>query len=387
MTDDLLPDGVYLGLEPESYFKQGLGSTDLITLHFFEEGWQYREPSRATKEQACGSGLHAILLEGVDAYERRFAAQPDAASFPGLCRSTDEIIAALKAAGLDTSSGTSKFRKADWALAARRSAPHVAVWDNIMEDFEAGVAGKTPIPAADDRALRLMHTIAVENPEVQHLFSRDHAGEHPPLAEVSVIKTLADGTRRRWRIDRMFPAFDMDVKSIGNFQGRKLEWLIGETIAKRGMDIQRADYIEGRQAAYEFIADGFQVHGGTIEQRKFLKSFPDIAPTWDWVWLFYQKPDPKGRAPIILPLLDITETDGFDRASQPIKVPSVIVAAGLAKKARALATYRRCMATFGPDRPWSRVMPLHYTDDTFSPRVVIPHWIADIEPETKELSA
>ena len=224
--------------------------------------------------------------------------------------------------------------------------------------------------------LRLMRDIAVDpdrrdNAEVRTLFEAGSA--FPPLSEVSILYTLPGGLRRRARIDRMFPKFDVDLKSLAGWTGRPLRYAVGDTIAKRGYDIQRADYWEARRVAYRFIEAG-QVYGGSPEERSWLASFPQQFPRWDWVWLFYQKPEPSGRAPVIFPVWDDTygaaDSEGF----------GTIMSAGRAKCQAATLFYRKAVAQFGLQRPWARVEQVHYTDPDLDPAVIIPHWIDDLEP-------
>jgi hypothetical protein len=382
----LLPDGVHLNLAPEDYFGQGLGSSDLMTLASKGTGFWWGSPNnprwtapKPSAERTYGSALHSILLEGVEAYERRFSTAPEKEDFPNLCTSTDDIKQALDRMGFDVSTGKSKWKADDWRTAAAQQG--VNVWATIEAQFQESLIirhadgsvkmRREAISAGDDWTLRFMRDMALDatrsdNQEVRHLFDLD--GDHPPICEVSILKTMPDGIRRRWRIDRMFPSFDVDLKSLGNHRGQSLPWLTGEEIARRNYDIQRADYLEARRTAYEFIQDGFQVYGGTIEQRNFLRQFPEIAPSWNWIWLFYQKPDAaSAAAPIIFPVMDIT--------ADPSGEPSVALRAGEAKRQRALQLYRDCVATWGLDQPWGSVSPVHYTDEAYEPRVFLPSYI------------
>jgi hypothetical protein len=383
---ELLPDGVYIDLAPEEYFKQGRGSTDLMKLFEEGEGWWWQSehnpmlPKRkTTPAMTYGSALHAIMLEGVGAYDDRFRVAPDYGAIEGLCTTKDEVVAALAAKGLDVKfPGASKLLAPDWFEHGRNHG--VPVRKNLEDDFlesliERNAAGEvvrtlSPVSVADDWGLRFMAQMALDphrddNAEIRHLFDRD--GQHPPLAEISILKTMPDGMRRRWRIDRLFASFNLDLKALDNYRGSRMAWTTGDRIAKMHYDLQRADYDEGRAAAYEFIRDGFKVQGGTIEQRNYLRQLPDIAPKWTWLWIFYQKPDPvAGRAPVIFPVMDVTE----------------LLTSGLAKKRVALATYRRCVETYGLDRPWGRVDPLHYADEDLQPRVFVPPWNGEgLEPD------
>jgi hypothetical protein len=372
-----VPDGVHLDLPAALYFEQdALGSTDLIRLFKNKYGWWWssrHNPDRVEKEtaaQAYGSALHAIVLEGVGAYADRFAVEP---RWPQAAVDTiPQMKDALRQGGFVLRS-TSEWLKADWLAAMRQNLPRVPVLANLQADWAERVRGaRQVISATDDKMLRLMADVVTgeraDNADLRKLFAGD--GGHPPLAEISILHTQPDGVRRRWRLDRMFPRFDVDLKSLGNWAGRPLDWAVGDIIAKYGYDIQRADYFDGRRMAYEYIRAG-KLFGGTPEQRSWLRRYPDEFPAWDWVWLFYQKPEAAGRAPVIFPVWD----DSYDTQGGP----GALRRYGANKKRKALEFYRDAVAEFGLDRPWARVEVVHYTDADLSPAIKLPAWIAEEE--------
>jgi hypothetical protein len=378
MTSSALADGVYLNLPEEEYFAQdALGSTDFIRLWLRRHGWwwssRYNPHKKITETDAqnYGSALHKIVLEGVDAYERRFAVIPDRPA--GAVSTIDEMRAKLADVGLR---GVSKFRAEDWAWAMREHRPDVPCWPNILADFDDEAGTRPRITSLENSMLRLMRDAMMESPDIARLFD-DQEGR-PPLAEVSVLATLPSGIRRRWRFDRLFPAFTMDLKSLaGAAHRRSLPWAVGDRIAAGGYDIQRADYDVGRKVMLAFIENGFQVFGGDLDQRSWLRRFVDF-PEWDWVWLFYQKPDPAGFAPVVFPVMDF-QKDPTDR-----RRPSQILRSGRHKLAQASAFYGEMVGRFGLDRPWTHVEDLHYTDEGLEPRVFLPHWLEDGVPPESE---
>ena len=366
---ELLPDGVYLDLPAEQYFPQGLGSSDLQTIATRGYGWWWKSPHNtlrrvapSTDAQNYGSALHAIILEGLPAYEARFSVQPDKADYPGLLESTDDIKEALRKAGIDLA-GTSKFKKPDWVAAALAELPEAHVWDAIWDAFQKslGTPPRAYVTSLEDQALRFMRDMAndsstPEGAQVAKLLADD---DHPPLAEVSVLWTNTRGIRRRARFDRLFPAFNLDLKSLrGHWQGRALEVFLDDVIRKNLYDLQRADYHEARKYLYAFVSTGMEnVHGGTADQRAWLSRWPDMFPSWDWVWLFYQKPDMvAGDAPILFPVMDDHASDHHRR--------------GIRKRERALDFYQAAVDRFGLDRPWATVSELHYTHPDASPRIL-----------------
>lgn len=363
-----VPDGVYFDLPDELYFEQeALGSSDLIRLWKHKHGWWWQSRynpdrvERVFKERAFGHGAHAIICEGLGAYEQRFAIQPTCP--PGALLTAKDCQEALRRANFALR-GTSGWVKEDWYAAVDSNLPNVPCWPNMLADFDVERGTRPVLSAVQDRMLRIMHRAAMADPGIAHLFGEGSG--FPPLAEVAVLKTDPTGVRRRWKFDRLFPAFTLDLKTLGNWEGRPLQFAVGDHIGRGGYDIQRADYDVGRGALYDFVRDGFQVYGGSVEQRHFLKKMVEGGGAWDWVWLFYQKPEPTGRAPVIFPVYDDNESE--------------LKAFGRAKAVKALSFYREAMAKFGAAEPWTHVEPLHYTAEGMSPRITLPHWVSEDEP-------
>lgn len=405
--DPLLPEGVYLHLEPEKYFDQpALGSSDWIKLHFHKWGWHWQSrfnpdfdrEQQKKKYLVYGTALHALLLEGVRAYEMRFAAMPDKKDFVDLVDSATEIKKALGEAGYDLT-GKSKYAKADWNAEMASKLPDAPCWDNIVAAAQARAGDRTPISAVEDRQLRLMRDIATSpewpgNEAVRRLFTP--TADAPPLVEVSVFADI-DGIRRRWRIDKMLAAADIDLKSLGGWRGRPLRHEIGEVIARHGLDIQRSDYFIGRGELYRLVREG-KLFGGDVEERRHLKRIVATEPRWDWIWLFFQKPETSGRAPILFPVWDSSfggptgkyedVGGGFQSEILDQRAPGMLRLYGERKLRKAIAFYKENVARFGLDRPWAQVETLHYTEPAAGadPEQVIqfPHWIQADEPVQRE---
>jgi hypothetical protein len=380
-----LPDGVYIGLPEEVYFAQdALGSSDLQRLHFEREGWWWssrNNPDRKREETEAltfGAALHALLLEGLGAYETRFAVEPSKSDYPGLLVSTDELKQALLDEGFDLK-GTSKYKKEDWEDTVVENLPGVSVWGAIMRDFQKALVGPdgTPRPAVsapEDRALRIMHDAAMSDAEMKGLLGWGE--DFPSLAELSFLWTDASGIRWRARFDKPVPLFTMDLKTVGNWQGRELQHFLGDHIIRGGLDIQVGHYQEARFLMHQLIAarGDAAISGGTEEQRTYLRAIVERDLPWDWVWLFYQKPDPAGRAPILFPVVEPWggrfHTSGFRKAR------------------RAVDLYRKCVDRFGLDRPWYRIEQPHHTDPDHpeGPAISLPHFGWDDSPVDDEVA-
>lgn len=391
---DYLPDGVYLGLPAADYFAQGrMGSSDWIRIQKTGAGWwwgSHHNPDRVEKTSKAmmyGSALHAIMLEGVPAYEAMFAVEPDPRDYIGLVTSIPEIKAALEGAGFSLA-GTSKWAKPDWCAEVAAKLPDVPCWANLYEDFEARIGRRSVITAVEDRTLRFMHRVATDptrpdNAAVRKLLIDSE--DHPALAEVTVLATV-DGIRRRWRMDRMYPGITMDLKSVGQWRGRPLAYEVGQVLAQNCWDLQMSDYFIGRTEAYRLIREG-KLFGGTLEQRHYIEQIVEENPTWDWVWLTYGKPETTGSAPVLLPLWADSWAPADPYKPDDPPRPTDLRQYGLNKLNRAIAFYRRMVAEFGLDRPWAHVEDLHFVDADRQPQVHMPHWVQDDEPTSPDAYA
>lgn len=358
-----LPDGIHLRLPFSDYLAlrdgRSLGSTDKGRLWLRREGWWWASPlapyqrdEEDAKELLFGQACHAALLEGLHAYESRYAVEPDKRSHPDALFTTAQIEQALRDAGVYPP-GASKFRKADWAEAAEVYLPGIEVWDNIIADFDRVVArGRTRISAEADFQIRAMRDIALADPQMAELLGV--GSEWPPLAEVTILWTDELGVRHCARLDDMLPPVTIDLKTWGNYLGEPLETAADKHIRKNAYDVQRADYDIARAWAMAAIRrDPGVIHGGTEEEREHLVAIAEWEARTEtkpkWAWIFYQKPSSSGAAPVLFPVME--------RFGGPYH------RAGYRKRHAALATYHACMARFGPDKPWGRVEPVHLTDD------------------------
>jgi len=401
--DDELPDGIYLNLHQDIYFRQKdrLGSSDLMRLDKDREGWWWQSPhnpDRADNDSVYknyGSALHCVLLEGMKVYRGRWMVRPDPKDYPHLLVTIPDIRNALKQEGVKLR-GISEFTKEDWCAAAHQHIPHRHVWDTINNRFEArrvvdrlptGEAVLRPaLTAVEDRMLGVMYDAAMDDPEIRELLLGTE--ETPSLAEVSFFWTdELTGIKRRARFDKPVPSFTLDLKSIGNWEGRDLVQHVGDTIQRMRYDIQLGDQHDARRHMHRMIQLYGEkcIHGGTATERTWLLAIATRDMPFSWVWLFYQKPEPRGVCPIIFP---VREAWGgpYHRS-------------GYRKARRALDLFTSYVDRFGlgptpdatgrPSRPWTRVEPLHHTAPVPGhedlPIVTLPTWGFDEYPVDGEL--
>lgn len=381
MTDvtRLLPDGVYLHLDENEYFAQDRqGSTDEAKLFLQKEGWWWASPMNPDYEpekedntaRIFGKALHALILEGDQAYADRFAITPtqdevrarnppNAQGQNTFANTSGEIELALEQRGLNPK----RMKKDELIAYAATRAPDVVIWEVFQQKWAKEHAGRAPVSGAEDRQLKVMTEAVREHPDVGPLFK--FGADNVPMSEVSVLYTDQYGIRRRSRFDNLLPQTIIDVKTLANIGMRPLAFSAGDHIAKMGYHVQMASHHHARRRLYRMVAEGMKnVSGGSELERAWLAKYPAQAPNWDYAWLLYQKPSAqKGVAPIVLPW-------GEDYGSQ-------LHMDGVRARHEAIQTYLRCVAQFGPDEPWTRVEPLHTSQEVAGmPRVFLPAYIA-----------
>lgn len=383
----ILADGVWLNLMEAPYFEQNrLGSTDLCKLFLRREGWWWQSrmnPAHDAKRKPAmdfGKALHKAVLEGPAAFNASIFVAPDKETLRALhgdkvCITVKDMVTALEKRGMHPKANESK----DWFIAyCKQRAPDLILWDSVQAQAERDAAGKILLSAGEKRDIELMARIVHNHADIGELFQ--YGPSNKPLAEVTILYTDEHGLRRRVRLDLLLPQNIIDLKTIGNPGNRKLAFHAGEHVASLAYHIQMADHLLARRWMLKFIQSGRVFDGHPedlrtqesdnrfLDQVAWLKRFPADAPTSDYAWIFYQRPDPKaGDAPIVFPWGEDLGGDLHRR--------------GIRCRREAIATFRRCMEQFGPNEPWTRVEPLHTSaDDARVPnRVFLPPWVGGDE--------
>lgn len=382
--ENLIPDGVYIGLPDHIYFQQGaLGSSDLRYLwdEKTADGWWWRSPHNPyyarPKRDALefGSALHCLALEGEEAYLARYYVMPARSQFPDLIVTADDLKAALKAS--DAPASVLKGKKSDLVEAVKTYAPERHIWDDIVAKAERKAAGKMILPADIDHQVRTMVAAGMKNDLARGLFTAEGGVR---VTELSVFWTLPTGTRLRFRFDSILPQANCDLKSIDGWRpGESLTDAAGKAIGNHHLDIQAALSFTARRQMYHYIQSG-QVHiwpeqapGATDPDlvKSWLNRFPGEAPLdageqpgWNWLWLFFQKPTMDGRAPTLLPVW--------------MRFGSLEHADGYAKAVLGVANYEDRVRRFGLSEPWACALDPHHLNAAHpeaGEQITIPSWV------------
>lgn len=375
-----LADGAYLNLPESVYFAQKgrLGSTDHARLFLYEEGWWWMSEHNpyftdaSTKAQVFGSALHCLLLEGPRAFRERYVVGPDPLAYPDAIRGYEELLSAAKAADVKGARrGLTHKTLADLC----EDAIDRPIWFLIEEQAQRAARGRAVVPAADMVELETLRDACLASPRVSAVVHVDE--QDVRLAEVSVLYSV-QGIPCRFRFDLLTPSEAIDLKTLGGFTTeRTLDDAISRRLGSDALDVQAAMGFEARIMLYGFIVAG-ALHGGSEAQRAFLEQFPARAPmrdadgrmAWSWAWVFYQRPDGKGRAPVVAPMW------------MPYGGPEHYE--GCAKIVQARGFYRAKLATTPLSEPWSRTGAAYaYDGAASSDRIEAPIWSkrATLSPE------
>lgn len=385
-----MQDGVYLSLPHADYLAAPgrLGSTDITRLYARGAGWWWtskNNPHHVDKREkplTFGTALHALALEGPEAYAERFAVKPNPADYPELLSSTADLRSALEA--VEAPGVKAKTPKPELVQLAKAYLPDRHIWDDIVERWSRTAHNKEHIDSVDDFALRAMYDAAMADDDMRLVLTAQGGVR---LVEVSVFYTCARGLKKRYRFDSLLPTANVDLKSFADWRARPIEESIAARIRDDHLNVQLAMSHEARLAMYKLIEAGAiywnQVPWSQatlipewLAQVAHLQKFPSRAPLkgadgpgWCWLWLFYQKPE-SGAAPALVPLR-VLWGDDLHRS-------------GWRKMRIAEETYLRNVERFGLSRPWTEVRGVYDTAHQAAQRLEVREWDAPMQQDGEQ---
>lgn len=302
---ELLEPGVYLDLSLAHYLADpGLSASAFKALLVDPPAWRWEQPDNPlwerveTRFQLRGTACHAAILEGIDAYEARFAVPPKREDHPDMLETCDEMRAWLRNRDLKVGGGKAE-------LVERINLHNIEGERLFWEDFVSVVMdGRAPIRDVDDAYVRLMHAFVARVPEFSRLVSRG-------LPEVSVIWTDEQGHRLKARLDYLNKRSVTDLKTYGASprRGQSLRQHVISQVVSNGYDIQA---VHNRRAAHitlnmargkmpgAIVASGESASERIELLQAIAEACEKTAPEFNWLFLRM------GSAPcgISLPLRD-----------------------------------------------------------------------------------
>ena len=355
-------EGVHLGLPDTMYFDaRALGSSDFHILATDTPSWWFASPFNPERKEkmrkswalAFGSALHTLILEGEEAYERRFVVEPDRDSNRYM-KTREAILQRLKDVGYKPiPRGSASFGKELFAAAARAGIAG-DVWEMVNAGYQkAKQRGQSFVTEDENRRLRRMAYLVSQHAD---LGPNLRAG----LSEVTVFWRRPERPEilLRARFDKLLPGVVVDLKSFANERDKTPEEATEDAIVNHGYDLQAEHYInEALVRLIEFVKTGrvysWEVEGERVTRQEIVarekKVLEDIvaAKVWIWVWIFYQvQSDDAGRerAPIVVPW-------SLERADPLFVEARPVIEA-------ALSNYALWVDRCGTAQPWSDIRPI-----------------------------
>lgn len=348
-------EGCHLHMPESVYFGAGaLGSSDLKMLYWDAPSWwassrfnlERREPERITRSVAknLGTGLHALVIEGEDAYTSKFVVEPDAAS-NRYAKTRKAMIDLLAEKGIRVPRG--EFDNSKIYAAIRREGLTHLVWHTAYADYEkAKNEGREHITNDEDRRLRFTAHLIKTHPQVGPAFKGG-------LGEVSIFWRRPEDpdTLLRARIDYLRVRRMLDLKTVGNWRGKDIDGAIRQAIEDFDYDIQRRLYPEAFDQLVKFVDRGkvfawdeTGIGRNVVKDERELLTRIAAGGMPEWVWVFVQlRVDDIGRerAAIVAPRFHLAEGRIWDQAGEKIEA--------------GLRAYRAFRKEIGLHRPWSVV--------------------------------
>jgi hypothetical protein len=334
---------------------------------FLSETARKREAEKQEKERVhytVGKAYHCRIMEGVEAFRARFAVWLTEEECKGALDGTDQIKAAIVAAGHkplgkvwdkmpDTDEPYQRSaKKDDWIAQLLDINPDARILDKLNEQHAFNHRGKSFITPEAYEQIEIAARMVEADPEVRHAFTGGHA-------EVVLIWYCPrTGVPCKARVDYLKQKACVDLKTVANQQGRSIERAIAHEVANYRYVIQPSHYVEGVEVVRKLVREGKAMIAlrGLAEQTSVNKWVAEWArqEECEWLWVFQQKGDAPITRGVFYPLRGSTRsvTDEIIRKQK--------------------LRFRSFSETFATD-PWLDVAPIYDMADED-----LPPWATEI---------
>ena len=335
---------VVFGMPEEEYhaveaFSSSAAKEMLVSpLDFWWQSWMnpVAEKDKASAARKYGSAFHKFLLEGAEAFNACYVAEPQQKDSPGSVRTASEMKVWLKDRGIKTVGG-----KDDLILRIRRvceirfkDEPEM-MWENIKDGI---IDGREVLLADAVADITARCNILRSNPAIKDSV----AGGYPEVSVFWTVQSDSGPVPMKARFDylNVSSGFVLDVKVFQNIQRRKLLDAVTRAISMYNYHLQAALYLEAFRELVIAAKNG-SLSGdcpeGFVQDLKKIKT-PRFA------WLFVQNHD----APNALAL----EFREFDTHGGNGMTQNGYYARGQEAWQYAAHQFGKYMKHFGPDQPW-----------------------------------
>lgn len=338
------PPGIYFGLpEAEYHADSALGSSDIRTLlqspadYWWHSAMNpHRPEDEDTPSKLFGRALHALVLEGKDAFKHKFCAEPDKREHPTALVTVAQIEAFLAE---KEAKPKGKQKKEDLEAAARPLG--ALLWTDLMRQAAIDAQDRTQLKSRMFGDVIMAGGQIASNEELREAFRNGRP-------EVSVFWEM-DGIRLKARFDYLKVRQVVDLKSFRNPLAWPVDKVIAGAIANRRYDVQAAHYLLARARLRDHIGTGALY--GPVPTQSWLDALACETQFEHWL-VFYQAEG----APIVL--------------KRRFKPQTPVITSAEADIATALQSYRDHMERYGTSM-WPFVDSLIDPDVDFD---MLPRW-------------
>lgn len=387
--------GIYFGMDDETYHAlPGFSATGVKLmaaspmLFWGKTAWlnaeqaeEKAELEKGKEHLPIGHAYECRILEGQEAYDRRFVCKPDKPDFgEGVIQGTDAIKAAimrLEAVPVTRvptgeevpdpkakEPGTMKpvlraAVKADWIAQLQALDPAAKIYEALMADFDktfdAEHAGKLQMPARVDRRIQIAARMIERDPGISPYMK---GGQ---VQVVLIWYCPVTGVPMKAKIDKLQITRIIDMKTLANQRERSINEAIRWEIGGYHYNVQPSVYFEGAEVVRQMVREhGASVIRSVDDPDSLRHDLHEERVAWamkwashrlpdEWGWLFQQK----GIAPI-------TRLVWYPRGGTTKMVTDDIVSA---QKRR----FREWSETFGTE-PWLDLADPYMIADEDIPR-------------------
>ena len=346
MSDKLPEAGIYFGMAEAAYHAvpalsaSGIKNLMISPMDYWARS--HMNPDYQPEETdalGLGKAYDCRIVEGRAAFYRLYAPALDSDDHQSALRTMDDIRQAITAAG-GKPKGATKAALIDQLATLD---PGAQVWDRLVEQHAGLHDGKTLLAPKLIRRIEIAAAMIEKHPELCKAFT----GGYPQVSIFWVDEET--GVPMKSRLDYLKVRAIIDLKTVGNAQGKPFDRAVYYAMASYKYHVQAGVYLEAVEAAKRLIRAGDMTAVNGAVDAKWLQQFVS-ANEHSFVFCFQQT----GIAPV---------ARGYQ-----LQRGSVLQIADLQIR-QARETYKRCVETFG-DSPWVDVTPIQPFDDLGFPQFI-----------------
>ena len=257
---DRMHDGVYLGLEESRYHaafalsSHGIGHLRVSGLDYWmhtqalNPDYQSLVTATETEAMLIGRAYDTRIIEGHEAFDRRFAAKLDPRDWPTAVRTKDDLLLAIADAGGPTAGMKNKLKGELIKILAQHD-PKALIWETIESGHAAANDGKILLPAEIVHRIEIAAQMIEHHPDISKAFTGG-------IPQPSIFWTdPRTGIPCKARFDYWKPHAIVDLKSY-EATGMPLDRAINRAFVRYRYDVQAALYLRAREEARLLIQNG-----------------------------------------------------------------------------------------------------------------------------------